>query len=127
MRSLDDLIVADHNRPVLARLAAALIDQVDRRRCCLTRASPTPPVITACNWVVAVGIRNAGAAGQSPGLPGLVTTWRSRPGGHSKGSWTGCSARSTAQRGRDDGINDLVRICILLAAMRRSTGSSPPT
>jgi hypothetical protein len=115
--SLDDLIVADHNRPVLARQAAALIEQVGEAAACLHASFADVPPVSRLAWGTLLSeFATPVPLAQLSSLPGWndlpIDTRRTQQG---LVDWLfGQIDRSNA--GAVNGINDLVRICILLAA-----------
>jgi hypothetical protein len=117
LASLDDLIVADHNRPVLARQAAALIEQIGEAAACLHASFADVPPASRLAWGTLLSeFATPVPLAQLSSLPGWndlpIETRRTQQG---LVDWLfGQIDRSNATA--VNGINDLVRICVLLAA-----------
>jgi hypothetical protein len=115
--SLDDLIVADHNRPVLARQAAALIEQIGEAAACLHASFADVPPVSRLAWGTLLSeFATPVPLAQLSSLPGWndlpIDTRRTQQG---LVDWLfGQINRSNASA--VNGVNDLVRVCILLAA-----------
>jgi hypothetical protein len=115
--NLDDLIWADHNRPVLARQAAALIEQIGEAAACLHASFADVPPVNRLAWGTllsefATPVPLARLSGL-PGWNGLpIETRRAQQG---LVDWL-FSQIDQSNPTAVNGINDLVRICVLLAA-----------
>jgi hypothetical protein len=117
LASVDDLIVADHNRPVLARQAAALIEQIGEAAACLHASFADVPPVSRLAWGTLLSeFATPVPLAQLSSLPGWndlpIETRRTQQG---LVDWLfGQIDRSNPTA--VNGINDLVRICVLLAA-----------